>query len=244
MKLSSRSSALVSPRVLLGAGLVTVLSLFGGTGCTSRSLTGLYIEPTTGLTCVVPSVAAQFKAYGTYTEGGHATQTEDLTDSVTWYTTIPAVAAVNSSGMVTGVGVGTTPVLANTQGEFGTLKAESNIVVADPTVGCTSSSGVVKPFSLSIIPGNQILTAGGQTVRLLAIATYNNGENAGSRTTDISRQVSWESSNIQVATVDATGLVTAVGPGDATITASSKAADGTVVTATQSVHFEGAQGAQ
>jgi len=236
MKLSSRSSALVSPRVAFGVALVTAFSLFGGTGCTSRSLTGLYIEPTTGLTCVVPGVAAQFKAYGTYTEGGHASETKDLTDSVSWFTTIPAVATVNSSGMVTGVDSGTTAVLANAQGEFGTLQAVSNVVVNSQ--GCTTTTTVVKPFSLSIVPGgNQTLTAGGQTTQLLAIATYNHGEH----TTDISRQVTWQSSDAQVAAVNAAGVVTAVGPGDATITASAKAADGTVVTATRSFHFEAAQ---
>jgi len=236
MKLSSRSSALVSPRVLLGVGLVTAFSLFGGTGCISRSLTGLYIEPTTGLTCVVPGVVAQFKAYGTFTEGGHATETKDLTDSVTWFTTIPAVATVNSSGMVTGVASGTTAILANTDGEFGTLQATSNIVVN--AQGCTTTTSIARPFSLSIVPGgNQTLTAGGQTTQLLAIASYNQAQ----RTTDISRQVTWQSSDPQVAAVNAAGVVTAVGPGDATITASAKAADGTVVTATRSFHFQSAQ---
>lgn len=230
-KMSSGLSALVSPRVVLGVGLVALSSLFGGTGCTSYSLTGLYIEPSTGLTCVVPGVSAQFMAYGTFTEGGHATQTRDITGQVTWSTIIPAVATVNSSGLVEGVGGGTTSVLASTTGEFGYLQGVSSVQVAPG--GCTASTTIVKPFSLSIIPGNQTLTDIGQTAQPLAIATYANG----GRPTDLSQKVTWESSNPKVATVDRTGLITATGRGDAVITASARAADGTIVSATQTVHF-------
>ncbi|MGD0368273.1 MAG: Ig-like domain-containing protein [Acidobacteriaceae bacterium] len=226
-------SALVSPRVLLGVGLVLSLSLFGGTGCSlSYSLTGLTVEPATGDTCLIPGVSAQFKAYGTYTEGGHTSETRDITDQVTWSATIPAVATVNSSGLVTGAGDGTTSILAETAAEFGTVTAVSNVVVESP--GCTGfSPAIAKPFSLSIIPGNQNLTAVGQSARLLAIATYGAGE----RTADLSRQATWESSDAKVATIDASGLLVAVGPGDAVITATAKAASGEVVSARQTVHL-------
>jgi len=226
-------SALVSPRVLLGVGLVLSLSLFGGTGCgLTYSLTGLIVEPATGDTCLVPGVSAQFKAYGTYTEGGHTSETRDITDQVTWSATIPAVATMNSSGLATGVNDGTTSILAEAAGEFGNVTAVSNVVVESP--GCTGfSPTTAKPFSLSIIPGNQNLTTAGQTARLLAIATYG----IGGRTADLSRQVSWESSDAKVATIDASGLLVAVRPGDAVISATAKTSNGEVVSTTQTVHF-------
>ncbi len=228
--LLSGRSALVSPRVLLGVGLVASTALFAGTGCTSRSLTGLTIQPAIGLTCVVPGVSAQFKAYGTYTEGGHASETEDLTAEVTWSSTIPAVATVNSSGLATGVNLGTTNILANMQGPFGNVNATSNITVESP---CGTTSAIATPLSLAVIPGNQTLTSVGQTARLLAIATYDGG----TKTSDFSRQAAWESNDVHVATVDAAGLVTAVGPGDAVITARVRTPNGDTVSAAQTVHF-------
>jgi|HubBroStandDraft_4_1064222.scaffolds.fasta_scaffold147012_1 hypothetical protein len=224
-------SALVSLRVALGVGLVLLTALFGGTGCLSYSLTALTVEPATGSTCVIPGVSAQFKAYGTYTEGGHTSETRDISDQVTWSSTIPAVATVNSSGLATGVNDGTTSILAEEKGEFGTVSAVSNIEVESP--GCGATSSIAKPFSLSIIPGNQNLSTPGQTARLLAIATYG----AGQRTADLSRQVTWQTSDAKVATIDASGLLIAAGPGDAVITATAKAPNGEVVSATQTVHF-------
>jgi hypothetical protein len=223
-------SALVSPRVLLGVGLVTVTSFFGGTGCsTGYSLTGIDVQPTQA--CVYPGTTAQFKAYGTFTEGNHSARIADISDQVTWSTSLPDLATVSTSGLATSTGnyVGNTPVIATTNGEFGFLTNSGNLVVS---ATCVTSS-IAKPFSLNIIPGNQNLTVG-QTLQPLAIATYsNNGSPA-----DLSRQVTWESSDASVATVDASGLIAAVGAGDAVITARARTADGAIVTATQTVHLQ------
>ncbi len=222
-------SALVSPRVATGVGVILLTSLLGGTGCgLSYSLTGIYVEPGTGLTCLVPGVMAQFYAYGTYTEGGHTTETKDLTDSVTWATTIPAVATINTSGVVTGEGGGTTPIVATTQGEFGNLTNYSSVEVMPGGCNVTSS---LRP-ALKVIPGSQAMTTGDKE-RPLAIAF--NSDNG--KATDETSTVTWTSSDVKVATVDATGLITAVGAGDATITATGKTANGEVVSATQTVHF-------
>jgi uncharacterized protein YjdB len=94
------------------------------------------------------------------------------------------------------------------------------------------ATSIAKHFSLHIVPENQSLTVG-QTLQPLAIGTYGlNGS-----TTNLSRQVTWQSSDAKVATVDSSGLITAVGPGDATITAQTRASDGEIATATQTVHF-------
>jgi trimeric autotransporter adhesin len=238
MTLSSRSSALVSPRVLLGVGLVALTSLFGGIGCGSYSLTSLYVEPASNLTCLYPGSTAQYHAYGVYTEGGHSSKIEDITSQVAWAVTISDLGNINTSGLATAANdgyVGLTSITATTQGEFGNLTADSTLQVS---TSCSTPSSALKPFSLSMVPAvSQTFTAAGQTARFLAVATYNHGQD-GQTTTDISRQATWQSSNLKVATVDATGLITAVGPGDATISVSSRAANGTLVTATQSVHFE------
>jgi len=222
---------LVSPRVLLGVGLVLATSLFGGTGCgLSYSLTGLYLEPTTGSTCIPQGATAQFKAYGTYTEGGHAVRITDISDQVQWTVPLPDLASISASGLATAAMnfIGTTPIVATTTGEFGLLTSSSNLQVSE---SCVATS-IAKHFSLHIVPENQSLTVG-QTLQPLAIGTYGlNGS-----TTNLSRQVTWQSSDAKVATVDSSGLITAVGPGDATITAQTRASDGEIATATQTVHF-------
>ena len=235
MKKLSGLSALVSPRVLLGVGLVAATSLFGGTGCgLSYSLTGLYVEPATGDTCLYPGSTAQFTAFGTYTEGGHTMRVTNISSEVNWSVTIPDLATISSSGLATaGTNfVGVTSIVATTQGEFGYLSSSSSLQVS---TSCTTSA-LAKPFSLHIVPGNQSLTVG-QTLQPLAIASYPGT----GRSTDISGQVTWSSSNNQVATIDAHGVISAVAAGDAVITAEAKAPDGEIVRATQNLHFQPAQ---
>jgi len=231
MKKLDGFSALVSPRVLLGVGLVLATSLFGGTGCgLSYSLTGIYLEPTTGSTCIPQGATAQFTAYGTYTEGSHAVRIEDISDQVKWSVPLPELASISASGLATAADnyVGTTPIVANTTGEFGVLSSSSNLQVSN---SCVATS-IAKHFSLHIVPENHSLTVG-QTLQPLAVGTYG----PSGATTIASRRVTWQSSDVKVATVDSTGLITAVGPGDATITAQTRTADGEIATATQTVHL-------
>lgn len=229
-KLSSDSSVWVVSRRPLQMGLLLCSSMLGLTGCLSQSLTGVTIQPSTGLTCVIPGITAQFKAYGIYTESGHATVTQDITDQVTWSSTIPAVATVNPSGIATGFGLGQTSILASTQGAFGNLTAASNI---DVKTDCSATTAVRTLNSLTMIPEKQSLSAPGQTARLLAIGTYSKGP----MTADLIHQVEWESSDVKVATVDATELVTVVGVGDASITARAKGPDGDIISVTETVQI-------
>lgn len=227
-------SALVSPRVATGVGLIALTSLLGGTGCgLSYSLTGLYVEPGANLTCVGPGVTAQYIAYGTYTEGGHTARTQEITDQVAWSSSLPGVASINSSGVATGgPGVGQSDIVATTQGEFGVLTSTSNIKVLSGDA-CLNDLSIAGSPALSIIPGKATLTAAGDTEMPLAIALPRNGGHP----TDLTRQVAWTSSDPQVATVDAAGRITAVAPGDAIITATVKTPGGETISATQTVHF-------
>ncbi|KAA6457835.1 hypothetical protein DYQ86_20910 [Acidobacteria bacterium AB60] len=89
--------------------------------------------------------------------------------------------------------------------------------------GCGSSSAP-PPLTISLIavtPANPSLAAGA-TQQLKATGTYNNGTTA-----DISSQVSWSSSNTGVATVSASGMLSAVAAGSSTITASMNGVNGT-----------------
>lgn len=224
-------SALVSPRVPLGVGLIVLTSLFGGTGCgLSYTLTGLYIIPETGLTCVPPNAFAQFNAYGTYTEGGHTTETKNLSDTVSWSATLPQLATVSGSGLAQASTsfVGLTSIIATTPGEFGNLTAESSLEVSTQ---CTGTGTSVKTPSLHIVPGIQTLAVG-HALQPLAIATY--GNHVG--TADVTGKTTWETSDAKVATVDAGGLITAAGSGDAVITAQTRDANGEVISAVETIH--------
>ena len=97
-----------------------------------------------------------------------------------------------------------------------------------PTVPPTPEPA--RPTMVTVSPATHELTAWGITVQLSAEVRDQNARVMGGAT------VTWTSSASSVATVDASGLVTAAGNGTATITASAGSASGSaVVTVTQSV---------
>jgi uncharacterized protein YjdB len=125
--------------------------------------------------------------------------------TVTWGTTNPAVATVNGSGLVTGTAAGTATITASSEGQSGTAAIAVTLVPV--------ASVAVSPASASV--------AVGQTVQLTATLKDASG-------TPLSgRVVTWSSGAPAVATVSATGLVTSVAAGTATITATSEGKSGT-----------------
>src|SRR2546425_425171 len=125
--------------------------------------------------------------------------------TVSWGSSNPAVATVSASGLVTGVTAGAATLTATSEGKSGTAAITVNTV---PVAAVT-----VNPATASV----QV----GQTVQLSAIPRDANGNPLAGRT------VSWGSSNPAVATVSASGLVTGVAAGSATITATSEGQSGT-----------------
>ena len=125
---------------------------------------------------------------------------EDATDkSVTWASSNEAVATVDENGLVTAVVAGTAIISASTiDGSnltaFCTVTVEPNIVHVTSIELNQTSAGMTE----------------GETLQLTATVLP---EDATDKT------VTWASSDEAVATVDQNGLVTAVAPGTATITA-------------------------
>jgi len=216
----------------LGLFLISSLSLSTGCGVFGQtySLTALSIEPGLNETCVYPGAQVQYHAYGTYTEGGHTTHTHDLTDSVSWSVTYPQFATISSTGLATAgtVAIGISNILATTQGEFGILHATSNLQIENPCSGATVRL-------IHVIPAAFTLKSIGDTENPLAIAIAPSALNA----TDVTRQVTWQSADPAIATVDANGRIAAVGAGKTTITATQKLPDGTLVSGTQNVEVSG-----
>jgi hypothetical protein len=137
----------------------------------------------------------QLAALGTYADG----TTADITAKVTWTSSNTAVAAIFANGAVTGEGSGTANIMAALSGVTSsglklTVKAVSSILVTP----------AASPRNLDI----------GATQQFTAIGTYSDGASA-----DISSQVTWLSSNPQVATIYSNGLATGIAAGSAGITA-------------------------
>jgi len=122
--------------------------------------------------------------------------------------TVGAVATVSGSGVVTGVAVGSATVTATSEGRSGTATLT---VIRAPVV-----SVVVSPASQSVPVG--------QMVQLTVTLKDANGGIL------LDRTVTWASDNTDVGTVSGTGLVTAVVPGKATITATSEGQSGMMTT--------------
>jgi len=119
--------------------------------------------------------------------------------NVTWTSSNTAVATVNTSGLVTAVSAGTATITVKTVD--GNKTATSAITVAAIPV----SSVAVSPTSTSLYAGN--------TQQLSATISPANATN---------KNVTWSSSNNAIATVNSSGLVTAVSAGTATITATTQ----------------------
>lgn len=120
---------------------------------------------------------------------------EDADDkTVTWTSEDSNIATVDDKGLVTGVAAGETKIIA----ACGEVSAEC-VVTVD---GIAVESIAIDKASLEMEVG--------ETAQLTATVTPEDAEN---------KEVIWTSSNEKVATVDETGLVTAIAVGEASIVA-------------------------
>jgi len=124
--------------------------------------------------------------------------------AVSWSTNTGSIATVSASGNVLGVAVGTATITATSEGKSGTAAVT---VSAIPVA------------TVAIIPGSLALP-------LFETGTLNAEVRDQSGNVLTGRQIAWSSSNIGVATVSASGAVTGVAVGTATITATSEGKSG------------------
>jgi len=127
--------------------------------------------------------------------------------AITWTVQDPKVVSVSAEGIVTALAVGTSKVAANALGKSGL----ATITVARRSVADVA----VAPGRVDILVGaSSQLSASALDVGGAALAD---------------RAIAWTTSDHGVATVNGSGLVTGVGAGTATITASSEGRSGTSV---------------
>ena len=121
--------------------------------------------------------------------------------NVAWSSSNPAAATVSASGVVTGIGAGFATISVTTQS--GGFTATSAITVTAVDIPVTG---------VSVTPASATVAAGGSTTITATVAPAN----------ATNQTVSWSSSNPAVATVNASGVVTGVTAGSATITATTQ----------------------
>jgi uncharacterized protein YjdB len=126
---------------------------------------------------------------------------------VLWSVRDPAIASVSETGVVTGKSLGTTQVAASSGGKSG---------IATITVQKTPVASVaVRPNRVDAVVGSRTPLTGTAS------------DASGNVLAD--RAIVWTTSNAGVATVDATGLVVAIGAGTVTITGASEGKSATSV---------------
>jgi uncharacterized repeat protein (TIGR02543 family) len=120
-------------------------------------------------------------------------------DAVTWSSSNPTIATVNGTGLVTGVAVGDATITVKST--INTLKYATATVHILP----------IAVTGVTVAPTSTTITYG-ETAQLVEIVAPVDA---------YVQTVTWSSSNTNVATVNASGLVTSKSAGDATITAKS-----------------------
>jgi len=200
------------------AGLVTARAA----GTTTITVTTADGDHTASVTVTVTQPVTGVTIAGAATRNLTTGQTAQLTATVaptnatnrnvTWSSSNTAIATVSTVGLVTARAAGTATITVTTAD--GNHTAFVTVNVAAPIVAVT---GVTIAGAAT-----RNLTAG-QTLQLTATAAPTNATN---------RNITWTSSNNSVAVVSATGLVAAVAPGTAVITASTQCGRSAQVTVT------------
>jgi uncharacterized protein YjdB len=192
-------------RVAAGVFAALLLSSCGGGFFpSSTEITAITLSPTSAF--ITPTTTQQFTATATF---GNNTS-GDVTSQVTWTSSSPSVATIDSTGLATGVALGST-----------TITAKSNNSSATATAPVTVSSKTI--VSIAISPTDPSISLSlDQQQQFIATATYSDGTMG-----DVTASATWTSSATTVATISTTGLASPVALGSVTISASLGGAIGT-----------------
>jgi trimeric autotransporter adhesin len=178
----------IKRKLQLLAAFAALILLAFSIGCS-----GFFVDPTLSsitVTPATPSLVAgdtlQLTATGSYDDGS----TKNISGSAAWTSSDNTIATVSSTGLLTGVAVGTATITA------------SSAAISGPTTATIQVAGLQ---SITLTPaGNPSIKQGG-TQQFTATGHLQDGS-----TPDITDSVTWTSTNTDVATIDASGLATAL----------------------------------
>ncbi len=190
----------------IGAGSVTITAESGGV--TGTALVSVVLAPVATVVITPATVSLQTGASRALAVTLRDAAGRTLTGrTVTWSTSAAPIANVSSTGTVLAIAPGTATITARSEGRSATSQVT---VTAIPVA------------SVSVSPATQTLSVG-QTATLVSRVADASGAVLNGRT------VTWATDRASVATVSATGVVTAVATGTARITATSEGRSGSAV---------------
>jgi hypothetical protein len=159
---------------------------------TTENWTALTITPGSN-SISAEGQTANFIALGT--DGNGTIMDVTSNPNITWLSSIPSVATVSQTGVVTGVGVGTTQITAELKNT-----GDNSVVTAIASVTTTLTAPPLPILSLAIIPSSVTFGDANQdTAQFLAVATYSTPPYVRDVTNDPS--TTWLSSEPEVFTV-------------------------------------------
>ncbi|MDO6708644.1 Ig-like domain-containing protein [Photobacterium sp. 1_MG-2023] len=185
--------ALAEGTATISAEFMGMTSNVANVQVTAASVVSIAVEPL--LATIANGTTQQFKATALFSDGSLI----DITDQANWQSGDNAVATVSVAGLVQGVAKGTTVISAHLQGVD---SADHSLTVTDAILNALE----ITPLTSSI--------ANGTTQLFEAIATFSDGS-----TQDVTHLVSWSSSDWNVATINADGLVQSLAQGTTDIVA-------------------------
>jgi hypothetical protein len=192
----------------VGIGSTQITAYYGGSSASAT------LNVTAGHTVisvlVVPETATialgqsqQFEAWAQYAEAGFI----NVTATAEWASGNITVATI-SAGNATGIGIGTTGITA----KYGNVMSNTATLTVGPAV----------------ITGITIDTGGSVEVcwtkQVTAMATYSDGSSK-----DVTSEVTWNSSDPGIVTIDTTGLATGIAAGNVAITAALDEVSGSAI---------------
>ncbi len=184
----------------VGVGKPSITATFGGKSgsafvtVTDAVVTGVQVTPGAGNTFIGgPAVA--FTATASFSDLTSAV----VTTQASWQSSAPAIATVDAQGKATALTTGFTQVTATYQG-----------MTSAPA---TLSVGPAAVVSLEVLPAAASIAKGTNQV-FQALATLSDGNKV-----DMSSAVSWQSSNLGLATISSVGVASGLLPGAVTLTA-------------------------
>ena len=184
-------------------GTTTITATLGSvsgsaTATVAQQVSSVEVTPDAGL--VLPGTSLQLAAEAR-DANGHGVPGSEFA----WASSDATVAIVDTTGLVRGIGLGAVEVSATSSGETGRAQLE----VVEPA-----------PTTVAVRPHAVVLEALGDTLRLVAEVRDQVGRPMPGEA------VVWAASDTLVARVDSTGLLTAVGNGEAAIKAASGSISG------------------
>jgi uncharacterized protein YjdB len=181
-----------SPITTTGGGTLKYC-IYGAAATGPVTLTSISMTPANPT--LVTGGSQQFTATGTYSNGG----TSNLTSVATWSSSNPSAASVNASGLASALSAGTSTISAT----LGSVSGGTLLTVQAPK---TLTSITVTPANPTIFTGT--------TQQFTATGTYSDGSTA-----NLTSTATWNSATPAVASVNGSGLASALSTGTSTISA-------------------------